>query len=129
MVLHMIWFEVQKFCIEFHVVQVIPCCTVVSLEVRDPLLLCFWCSTLAQLRLVLGRPRLTGEKPTQSNATASRKVIALILRLLWGESMLSLNVAAMARAPWPRLPLVESSLRESLSLNVAFLNALEYRSP
>ena len=33
--------------------------------------------------------------------------------------MLSLNVAAMARAPWPRLPLVESSLRESLSLIIA----------
>ncbi len=30
-----------------------------------------------------------------------------------------MNVAAMARAPWPRLPLVESSLRESLSLIVA----------
>jgi hypothetical protein len=39
--------------------------------------------------------------------------------------MLSLNVAAMARAPWPRLPLVESSLREPLSSIVAFLNALE----
>ena len=50
MVLHMIWFEVQKFCIEFHVAQVIPRCTVVSVEVRDPLLLCFWCSTLPQLK-------------------------------------------------------------------------------
>jgi hypothetical protein len=76
-----------------------------------------------------GRPRLTGDKPTRSNVTASRKVDALILRSLGEESMLSLNIAAIARAPWPRLPLVESSLRESLNLIVAFLNALEYRSP
>ena len=76
-----------------------------------------------------GRPRLAGDKPTRSNATASRKVVALILRSLGEESMLSLNVAAMDLAPLPRLPLNESSLRESLSLIAAFLNGLEYQSP
>ncbi len=67
----------------------------------------------------LGQPRLDGNKPMQYDATASCKAVCLILQSFGEESMLSLNLAAMAGAPQPCLPLVSSLLGRSLNLTVA----------